>query len=353
VVLKVQQGVCRVCQGYGLRGGGWLPEDQNFILEVEKTSLELVPLTVSFEACSQVWEKTRALKVSGKEIERMTLSRGAQIRVLQEREYEKEQKPILRDPAPRLYISSDGTFCHSAEKGKQRIEGRLGMVFTDKRAEISKGRNVLLEKRYCASFFGKDDFADQLEREALKFRIEEAGQVIFTADGEKALWKIKEERFPEALGILDWNHLSRKLTEALGVIESSSTRKEKTEAIREWLWKGQTEEALGKLKRLETQESKKKDLTERQIKRLKKLQEYRSYVEENKPWIIDYSKAHEEGFFVGSSIMESGINHMLANRLKKKRGRQWTRKGADSVARIVTTIANGDWQETWSKICLN
>lgn len=315
--------------------------------------MELVPLTVSFEACSTVWKKTRHLKISGKEIERVVISRGAQIRTLQEVEYEKEQEPILAEPPARLYISCDGTYCHSAEEGRQRIEGRLGMVFTDKEAEISKGRKVLLEKRYCASFFGKDDFADQLEREALKFHVEKAGRVIFTADGEKALWKIKEDRFPQALGILDWNHLSRKLTEGLVVIESRSEREKETEKIRSFLWEGKVDEALKDLKRLEARESKKEDLGERQRKHLGTLHEYIEYVENNRPWIIDYEKAASQGLFIGSSIMESGINHMLANRLKKKRGRQWTRKGADSVARIVTTIANGDWQETWSKISLN
>lgn len=315
--------------------------------------MELVPLTVSFEAGSEVWDKTRGVKISGKEIERIALHRGSQIRALQEEEYAKEQKPVLTSPPERLYISCDGTFCHSAEEGKDRIEGRLGMVFTDKEAEVSKGRKALLEKRYCASFFGKDDFADQLEREALKFRVEEAGEVIFTADGEKALWKIKEDRFPQALGILDWNHLSRKLTEALGLIESCAERKKKAEKIRGFLWDGKIDEALRGLKCLETRESQKKDLGERQRKHLGKLQEYIVYVENNRPWIIDYAKAASQGFFIGSSIMESGINHMLANRLKKKRSRQWTRKGADSVARIVTTIANGDWQETWSKIYLN
>lgn len=54
---------------------------------------------------------------------------------------------------------------------------------------------------------------------------------------------------------------------------------------------------------------------------------------------------------MGSSIMESAINHLLAARLKKKRSRRWLRKGADSVARIITTIENGEWEHTWSQIC--
>jgi len=314
-------------------------------------TLELVPLTASFEALSVVWDKIRKMEISDKEIERMVMSRGKQIRKLEKAEYEKDRPPLLKEAPETLYISCDGTFCHSAEEGKKKIEGRLGMVFTNKRAEVSKGRFKLLEKRYCASFFGKDDFADQLEQEALRFRVEEAKQVIFAADGEQALWEIKKDRFPKALGILDWNHLSRRLTEALLVIESSAKRDKSGDVIRELLWESEVDAAIRKLGRIHAEEAQKQNPSERQKKRLERLQEYVTYLENNRPWIINYAEAQAKGLYIGSSVMESAMNHLLANRLKKKKSRQWLREGADSVARIVTLIENGDWQGTWEKIC--
>ncbi len=319
-------------------------------LELEQITLELVPLTVSFAALSEVWQKTRGVALSPTEIERIVLHRGQQLRALQQAAYEQEPDPLLEEAPKRLYISCDGTFCHATEPGQRRLEGRLGMVFTDQRAEVSPGRFELMEKRYCASFFGKDDLGEQLEREALAFRIEEAHEVIFVADGEQALWDLKAERFPQARGILDWNHVSRKLTQALGVIDSPATRQQQTEQVRTLLWEGQAPAALRRLRRLHTQLAKKELSTSRK-KRLEQLGDYIGYLDANRPWLINYAQAQQEGYFVGSSIMESAINHLLATRLKKKRSRQWLREGADSVARIITCIENGEWAHTWSQIC--
>lgn len=250
--LRLPQGQCLQCGGYATQGGEFLPPHGTVSLEVEQITLELVPLTVSFAALREVWKKTRGVELSHAEIERIVLPRGQQLRALQQEAYEPEPDPLLEEAPKRLSISCDGTSCHAAEPGQKQLEGRLGMVFPDQRAEVSPGRFALLEKRDCASFFGKDDLGEQLERVALAFRLEEANAVIFGADGERARWDLKAERFPRARGILDWNPVSRKLTQALGVIASPAARQKTTEQLRALLWEGQAAEALRQLRRLHT-----------------------------------------------------------------------------------------------------
>ena len=174
--------------------------------------------------------------------------------------------------------------------------------------------------------------------------------MIFLADGEQALWQIKQERFPQARGMLDWNHVSRKLTHAFGVIDSPAARKKKAERLRALLWAGKTAEALRQLRRLHTQLGK-EELSDSRKQQREQLREYIGYLEANRPWLIDYAQAQQEGYVVSSSIMESAINHLLAARLKKRRSRRWLREGADSVARLITCIENGDWEQTWSQLC--
>jgi len=98
-------------------------------------------------ALSEVWQKMRGVVLSPTESERIVLQREEQLRVLQQEADAQEPAPTLPEAPERLYLSCDGTFCHAAEPGPKKLEGRLGMVFTEKRAEVSKGRCELLEKR--------------------------------------------------------------------------------------------------------------------------------------------------------------------------------------------------------------
>lgn len=109
-------------------------------------------------------------------------------------------------------------------------------------------------------------------------------------------------------------------------------------------------EALRQLRRLHTRVAK-EELSNSRNKQREQLGDSIGYLDANRPWLINYAQAQQEGYFVGSSIIESAINHLLANRLKKKRSRRRLREGADSVARLITGIENRAWEQTWSQTC--
>lgn len=148
-----------------------LPKDSNINQDLERLVLELVPLTTSYEALSELLFKLRGIRISPKEIERIVIQRGKQIKDMQTQEYQRIDE-VLKDikpkPPERLYISADGTYVHSAEKDSRSFEGKFGVVFTDTLAHISKNRNFLLNKRYCSSFYGKEDFGELLNISAYK-----------------------------------------------------------------------------------------------------------------------------------------------------------------------------------------
>lgn len=338
---------CRRCNKHQLANKELLPKDSNINQDLEKVILELLPLTTSFEALANVLEKTKGIQVSPKEIERIVIQRGQHIKKLQTAEYEKIDEvtdKIKPEQAERLYIGADGTYVHSAEKNSRSFEGKFGVVFSDKVANISKNRNLLLRKRYCSSFLGKQDFGELLNVTAYKMGLEIAQETIYVCDGDRSLWKIKKEHFPAARGILDWNHISRNLHTAMLIIEDEQKRRKKSKKISDLLWHGKIRESLSILQRIikETEGS-------RSV-HIEKLKAFKKYIENNREWIINYEEARENGYYVGSSIMEGTINTIAANRLKKKRSRKWLRVGADSVARIITTMANNEFNSTWEKI---
>lgn len=204
--LKWPQARCTRCGRSGLLSESHLISEARISAPLEKLILEIAPLSVSYEAASQILEKTRGISISAKEIERIVLRRGTQIAQLQAEELAAIDQALTQHPpkAPqRLYIGADGMYVQSQEGRGRRFEGKFGIVFTDERAEVSKNRFQLLNKRYVASFRGKEDFSGLLQTAAYRMGVDQAKETLFVSDGEACLWEIKREYFPQALGILD------------------------------------------------------------------------------------------------------------------------------------------------------
>lgn len=348
IALKVTKIYCKKCHKYTQMAKDRLPKNSNINQDLERLVLELVPLTTSYEALSELLFKLRGIKISPKEIERIVIQRGKQIKDMQTQEYQRIDavlKEIKPKPPERLYISADGTYVHSAEKDSRSFEGKFGVVFTDTLAHISKNRNFLLDKRYCSSFYGKEDFGELLNVAAYKMGLDNALETIYICDGDKSLWKIKQEHFSQAKGILDWTHISRNLSKAMLSIEDEKKRKTKTKQLKSLLYYGNTEKALSLLNRLIRQQHNKQSQEE-----IEYLTEFKGYIENNQDYIINYEKARADGYLISSSVMESTINTIAANRLKKNRSRKWIRAGADGISRVIVSIKNNEWDRVWSQI---
>jgi hypothetical protein len=177
--------------------------------------------------------------------------------------------------------------------------------------------------------------------------LEHAKEVIYLCDGEKSLWDIKGKYFAQAEGILDWNHVSRNLHQSLVVVEDNEKRKAKSQEIGDLLYMGEVKQGLEKIEKLIRKLEKQEGVS---VKRVEKLVEFKGYIQNNQKYIIDYGKAREDGYFISSSVMEATVNLIGANRLKKKRGRQWTRLGADGVTRVIGCIKNNEWNKVWNEI---
>ena len=71
------------------------------------------------------------------------------------------QASAIAPPQPdRFYMGIDGVYIGALGRKKQ-IEAKVGIVFTDERAEISKGRNLLLNKQYTGTYQPVDVFGQR------------------------------------------------------------------------------------------------------------------------------------------------------------------------------------------------
>jgi hypothetical protein len=236
--------------------------------------------------------------------------------------------------------------CTAPSPTKRVLRVNLGLSLQTLLLVSLKNRNFLLNKRYCSSFYGKEDFGELLNLTAYKMGLDTAKEVIYICDGDKSLWKIKQEHFSNARGILDWTHISPNLHQALALIEDEKKRKTKTQQISSLLYSGNVEKGVSLLNRLIN----KLQRDNQPAEGLKNLFEFKSYIENNQDYIVDYDKFRQDGYLISSSVMESTINTIAANRLKKNRSRKWIRPGADGVSRVITAIKNNEWERVWNRI---
>jgi len=143
--------------------------------------------------------------------------------------------------------------------------------------------------------------------------------------------------------ILNWFHIAEKLK----VLENCllySTHYVLQE-IKKKLWKDKAEEALKQILSLVKFPLNKKGL-ERAYK-------FYDFIKENKANLINYNERHHAHLPYTSHAAESTVEHLLNQRLRRKQKMQWSRKGADNVLQIRSTIASDRWQETWKQFITN
>ena len=94
---------------------------------------------------------------------------------------------------------------------EKHMEAKVGIVFTDERANLSKGRNLLLNKQYVGTFDESSKFSQKLFCCATEMGVDDKTELIILGDGARWISRIAETQYPNATLILDWWHLSARL----------------------------------------------------------------------------------------------------------------------------------------------
>lgn len=147
--------------------------------------------------------------------------------------------------------------------------------------------------------------------------------IVCISDGATCLKNQTKAIFgQEVVHLLDWYHLSAKVTQLMSQIApNKEIKQEMIPLLLNYLWQGKTSTAVIALKFLVP---KNKD----------KHQELIGYLEKNEAYIINYELRQKAGKSIGSGRMEKQNDVIVAKRQKRK-GMAWSTKGARSLA-IVT-----------------
>ena len=231
-----------------------------------------------------------------------------------------------------------------ADQEGSRVEWRdvkTAVIFRlDHRIKSQSGRHEIIEKQMVTYRGEPYEFGRRVFAEALRRGLNQAEEVYIVSDGAVWIWDIAEDRFSEAIGVLDYYHASQHLW-ALG-----QEIREKESAVRRWVLpklKGLKEGNIDaviraiqhSLERCQTTEQKK--IVERE---LNYFMEHRDHAE--------YTKIKEEGCPIGSGAVESGCSQ-LENRFKRT-GQFWILPSERALMHLEMARRNHDWDEIWELV---
>jgi len=194
-------------------------------------------------------------------------------------------------------------------------------------------------------------------------------QVTFFSDGGETVRTLPAYLHPEADHILDWFHLTMKITVlqqcARGLPESKTativadtTGEERLgrclESVKHHRWHGNSGGALERLQdvedvlgRWDCDEDGETTPGESTARMLKYVQELDTYIVNNASLIVNYGERYRNGERISTGFVESTINQVISKRMVKKQQMQWTPEGAHLLLQVRTQVLNDDWEATF------
>jgi hypothetical protein len=250
-----------------------------------------------------------------------------------------ETLPIPDGP---LTVGIDGGYVRNWEAKKQQFEIIVGKSILAFRREDEED----IPSSKC---FGFVQTLDTKPKRRLFEVLQSQGhqmnqQLTFLSDGGDTVRDLQLYMNPQAEHLLDWFHLSMRLTvmqQTAKGLPQTIQDEEATYTVRDpvvhqlerlkWaLWHGNVYKAFHKIAALmmdlDGAVVTPEDATARKL--LKAVEEFHTYIERNRAFIPNYGERYRYGERISTGFVESTVNQVISKRFCKKQQMQWTKRGA-------------------------
>jgi len=242
----------------------------------------------------------------------------------------------------RWYVSCDGCQTNSPDGWH---EVKTGCLYRDypQHGPNSEAHAIPESIRYVASRTDANAFGEAWFNLAHQSGIYRDGsqeqEVVVVADGAAWIWNLAQTYFPDAVEIIDYPHAVGHLWDiakkAYG--EQAETQvKRWVKATEDELYQGNITQVVARIRRLAIVNSSIAEDVEREI----------GYFDKH-AHRMQYQKFRDEGYHIGSGIIESACNHVVAQRCKQA-SMKWTQQGIDAVLFWRCLLKNRSWNRFWS-----
>jgi hypothetical protein len=184
----------------------------------------------------------------------------------------------------------------------------------------------------------KDSLFALLEAEAAARNSGRSRPVICLMDGERALWDMKREHFPDAVGVLDLFHVLERLWAVAHCFhaEGSDRARLYVEGRLRDLLQGRVGYVIAGLRRRLNGGK----LSGPKRKVIRSAVEYLANNREH----MRYDEYLAAGYPIGSGVAEGACRHLVKDRMEQT-GMRWTVEGAQAMLHIRALYLNDQWDD--------
>ncbi|MCA9775326.1 MAG: ISKra4 family transposase [Candidatus Eremiobacteraeota bacterium] len=311
---------------------------------------EVLPIDEPVQA---VTVRNHVLKVA----ERMERSLGEeQVCFIESSQREREQLPTPDGP---LSVGIDGCYIRAHDKKGcfEVIVGKSIPSFKrDNPSEALPSKSFAFVQTY-------DEKPKRRLYESLRSQgMQDNQQLTFLSDGADNVRNLQLFLSPEAEHVLDWFHVTMRLTVlrqmAKGLPQEWEFEDEiylirqpilkSLESAKWFLWHGNAVQALqevegifdriGDFDQIESGKAKKFHST---------LADFRSYIENNHRFIPNYGERYRHQERISTGFTESAVNQVVAKRMVKKQQMRWSPRGAHLFLQVRTRVLNEELEDVF------
>ncbi len=248
----------------------------------------------------------------------------------------------LPDPDGPLTVGLDGGYVPA-----RRGECRQATAF-----EAIIGKSVTAAG--TATCFGFVQSDDAKPRQRLVAVLQAQGmqmnqQITFLSDGGDTVRDLPLYLNPQAEHILDWFHVTMRLTVMGQMAKGVRSRDDPTlttdlretiERLKWYLWHGNVFRALQVIDDLAWDLEAVEGSAEAR-KLGKAVHEFGAYIGVNRAFIPNYGERYRYGETISTAFVESTVNQVMSKRMAKKQQMRWTRRGAHRLLQVRTQVLDG------------
>lgn len=308
---------------------------------------------VDFDMAEEILQRVGQVNVSDTSIWRRTQERGQQFqaRAGQERAqalalpqgYGESLRALM--PKGRMGLAMDGGIIHIRGEGWKEL--KVGCVFEvavwptlDEATGDMVELGHAVHNSYVAHLGGPEVFGEVVWAEARRRGWERAVESEVLGDGAWWIWNLAQEHFYDSHQVVDWYHGTEHLAAASRLLHG-----EGTVPAQRWLKERKTVLFQGHALRLAQELS---AATSERHEVAAELEREAGYFRNNHRR-MNYLEMREEGWPIGSGMVESGIKQFKARFTGP--GMRWSRPGAERLLPIRAAIMSGRFDSTWQQAC--
>ena len=193
-------------------------------------------------------------------------------------------------------------------------------------------------------------------------------KLVLMSDGGESVRRLVARIGPEAEPVLDWFHVTMRLTVLRQMIKGAcpadpgwtEQRLRDLEQLKWLLWHGHARQAVDAAQELaddawgRAEDAKEEGAETAEARgKLARLhtsaEELATYLRRNAGQIVNYGERHRTGERISTGFVESTVNQIISKRFSKNQSMRWTQAGAHLALQARARVLNGELEDVFRR----